>query len=115
MQASREQEFQRQAAAVARSAAKGGKTSSSKFVTIRNVSTTTFGSATTVVQRLEIPNGVGEPTAVHGGLLLGVSVTKGGEKDIENLLVYDWNGGLLTAGTCMPLMHCPSMHHKSLL
>lgn len=112
MQASREQEFQRQAAAVARSAAKsGGKTSSSKFVTIRNVSTTTFGSATTVVQRLEIPNGAGEPTAVHGGLLLGVSVTRGGEKDIEKLLVYDWNGGLLTAGTCMTLMHCPSMQY----
>lgn len=100
MQSTREQEFQRQAAAVAAaSSSKSGSSKASKFVKIRNVSTKTFGSSSTVVERLDIPNGVGEPTAVHGGILLGVSVSTGAEKEVEKLLLYDWNGGLLTAGS----------------
>ena len=45
-----------------------------------------------------MPEGVGEPTAVHGGILLGVSVSGGAAKEVDKLLLYDWNGGLLTAG-----------------
>lgn len=110
-QSTREQEFQRQAASMASasSSKSGGGSKPTKSVTIRNVATTTFGSATTVVPQLVIPDGVGEPTAIHGGILLGVSVSGGGEKEVEKLLLYDWNGGLLTAGV---LLSCQCLNYS---
>ena len=118
MQATKEQEFQKQAAAVAAAASSsktGNSSKGSQFVTIRNVATTAFGSATTVVPRLDIPDGVGEPVAVHGGILLGVSVSGGAAKEVDKLLLYDWNGGLLTSGMRLKLqrtiVHCTLYHY----
>jgi drug/metabolite transporter superfamily protein YnfA len=92
----KEQEFQRKAAAMMSSM----KHSSTKaFVTVRNLAVQSFGSASTVVPHLSIPDFLGEPTAVHGGILLGVSVASKVDQEVDKLLLYDWNGGLLTAGT----------------
>jgi hypothetical protein len=105
---SREQEFAQRAAAVA-AAASTTASRISAYVAIRNVSPTTFGSATNVVPRLELPAGVGAPVAIHGGLVLGVAVQGAGEKDVERLLLYDWQGTLLTTGVHSSTIQCDSL------
>lgn len=70
-------------------------TQGSVFVAIRNVGPYEFGAATNIAPQLQIPDGVGAPTALHGGPLLGVTVSPGANQP-DRLLMYDWDGDLVS-------------------
>lgn len=79
----------------AEAAKQAANTQGSVSVAIRNVGPYDFGAATNITPQLQIPDGVGVPTALHGGPLLGVTVSSGGTHP-NRLLMYDWDGDLVS-------------------
>lgn len=97
----------------AQAAKEAASSQGSSFVAIRNVGPYEFGAATNIAPQLALPDSAGAPTALHGGPLLGVSVSTGTNQP-DQLLMFDWDGELVSGAlghACMvpQAPGCPSL------
>ena len=82
-------------------AKQAASTQGAAFVAIRNVGPYEFGGATNIAPELQLPASAGAPTALHGGPLLGVTVSATATEP-ERLLMYDWDGDLVSGAPPAP-------------